>query len=345
MPRSVRPSRSILGSRAVAPRRLRRPPPPPLLVALGDLMLDVVVTPSRAIERGTDVPGTVVFRRGGLRCQRVRRVRPRGRACPPGRERRKRPVGHPGPRRGARGGRPPRHRASRGAERSARGRPRFRRRALVRHAARDRGRAPAERPEAELACGRRLSPRTRLLALRPPDRGRRRTRGRARAGGPRAREPRPFLARPIARARRGSRHGWAGAPLGRTCCSPTGTRRQRCSAAARPRPCPACSAWPRSSWSRTAGPGPACCGRTRPRAGRTRSRSRPSASASPTRPGQGTPSRPASSTSSLTREPVPAPWAGEGGAMDAALLRRAALAGHRAAGRAIARRAPTLELG
>ena len=64
MPRSVRPSRSILGSRAVAPRRLRRPPPP-LLVALGDLMLDVVVTPSRAIERGTDVPGTVVFRRGG----------------------------------------------------------------------------------------------------------------------------------------------------------------------------------------------------------------------------------------------------------------------------------------
>lgn len=37
----------------------------PRLVVLGDLLLDVVVAPSRAIERGTDVPGTVTFRRGG----------------------------------------------------------------------------------------------------------------------------------------------------------------------------------------------------------------------------------------------------------------------------------------
>ena len=37
----------------------------PRLVALGDLLLDVVVTPQRPIQRGTDVPGTVVFRRGG----------------------------------------------------------------------------------------------------------------------------------------------------------------------------------------------------------------------------------------------------------------------------------------
>jgi sugar/nucleoside kinase (ribokinase family) len=37
----------------------------PHLVALGDLLLDVVVTPTRPIERGTDVPGTIVFRRGG----------------------------------------------------------------------------------------------------------------------------------------------------------------------------------------------------------------------------------------------------------------------------------------
>ncbi len=37
----------------------------PRLVALGDLLLDVVVTPARPIERGTDVPGTVTFRRGG----------------------------------------------------------------------------------------------------------------------------------------------------------------------------------------------------------------------------------------------------------------------------------------
>jgi sugar/nucleoside kinase (ribokinase family) len=37
----------------------------PQLVAIGDLLLDVVVTPSRPIERGTDVPGSVRFRRGG----------------------------------------------------------------------------------------------------------------------------------------------------------------------------------------------------------------------------------------------------------------------------------------
>ena len=37
----------------------------PRLVALGDLLLDVVVTPTRPIEHGTDVPGTLAFRRGG----------------------------------------------------------------------------------------------------------------------------------------------------------------------------------------------------------------------------------------------------------------------------------------
>lgn len=37
----------------------------PRLVALGDLLLDVVVTPRGVIERGTDVPGELVFRRGG----------------------------------------------------------------------------------------------------------------------------------------------------------------------------------------------------------------------------------------------------------------------------------------
>ena len=35
------------------------------LVAIGDLLLDVVVDPSRPVERGTDVPGTLAFRRGG----------------------------------------------------------------------------------------------------------------------------------------------------------------------------------------------------------------------------------------------------------------------------------------
>jgi sugar/nucleoside kinase (ribokinase family) len=41
------------------------PSQPPALVALGDLLLDVVVTPERPIERGTDVPGRLGFRRGG----------------------------------------------------------------------------------------------------------------------------------------------------------------------------------------------------------------------------------------------------------------------------------------
>jgi sugar/nucleoside kinase (ribokinase family) len=38
---------------------------PPRLVALGDLLLDVVVAPERPIETGSDVPGTLAFKRGG----------------------------------------------------------------------------------------------------------------------------------------------------------------------------------------------------------------------------------------------------------------------------------------
>jgi sugar/nucleoside kinase (ribokinase family) len=41
------------------------PTQPSRLVTLGDLLLDVVITPDRPIERGTDVPGSVTFRRGG----------------------------------------------------------------------------------------------------------------------------------------------------------------------------------------------------------------------------------------------------------------------------------------
>jgi len=40
-------------------------PRPPHLVAIGDLLLDVVIRPAGPIERGTDVPGTLAFRRGG----------------------------------------------------------------------------------------------------------------------------------------------------------------------------------------------------------------------------------------------------------------------------------------
>jgi sugar/nucleoside kinase (ribokinase family) len=42
-----------------------RPRPGPSVVVLGDLMLDVVLAPSRALERGTDVPGRVLLRQGG----------------------------------------------------------------------------------------------------------------------------------------------------------------------------------------------------------------------------------------------------------------------------------------
>jgi sugar/nucleoside kinase (ribokinase family) len=37
----------------------------PALVVVGDLMLDIVIAPERAIERGSDVPGRLSFRRGG----------------------------------------------------------------------------------------------------------------------------------------------------------------------------------------------------------------------------------------------------------------------------------------
>ena len=43
----------------------RPPVKKPRLVCLGDLMLDVVVRPSSAIESGTDVPGAIRFRAGG----------------------------------------------------------------------------------------------------------------------------------------------------------------------------------------------------------------------------------------------------------------------------------------
>jgi sugar/nucleoside kinase (ribokinase family) len=42
-----------------------RPRPGPSIVVLGDLMLDAVLAPSRAFERGTDVPGRVMLRQGG----------------------------------------------------------------------------------------------------------------------------------------------------------------------------------------------------------------------------------------------------------------------------------------
>jgi sugar/nucleoside kinase (ribokinase family) len=48
-------------ARGVARRRGRAP----RVAVVGDLMLDVVVIPSRPLERGTDVPGKVALRQGG----------------------------------------------------------------------------------------------------------------------------------------------------------------------------------------------------------------------------------------------------------------------------------------
>jgi len=52
---------------AAMPRPLarRRRPRPPHVVVLGDLMLDAVVLPMRALEEATDVPGRVALRQGG----------------------------------------------------------------------------------------------------------------------------------------------------------------------------------------------------------------------------------------------------------------------------------------
>lgn len=54
----------MLASMPTLPRR-RPAAPAPRVVVLGDLMLDVVLAPARALETGTDVPGTVALRQGG----------------------------------------------------------------------------------------------------------------------------------------------------------------------------------------------------------------------------------------------------------------------------------------
>lgn len=55
---------SLRPPRPSRPRR-RSSPPPARIVVLGDLMVDVVLAPSRALERGTDVPGHVLLVQGG----------------------------------------------------------------------------------------------------------------------------------------------------------------------------------------------------------------------------------------------------------------------------------------
>jgi len=72
--RSTRIRRPRVPKVALVPRvaRRRSAPPPPALVAIGDLLLDVVVRPVASVERGTDVPGDIRFRQGGSAANVVR---------------------------------------------------------------------------------------------------------------------------------------------------------------------------------------------------------------------------------------------------------------------------------
>jgi ribokinase len=47
------------------PRRPAAAHRPPRVIVIGDLVLDAVLAPSRPLESGTDVPGSVAFRQGG----------------------------------------------------------------------------------------------------------------------------------------------------------------------------------------------------------------------------------------------------------------------------------------
>lgn len=62
MPTLHRPTRPGVPKR---PGRSTRRPGPPHIVVLGDLVLDVVVAPTRPLEVGTDVAGHVAFAQGG----------------------------------------------------------------------------------------------------------------------------------------------------------------------------------------------------------------------------------------------------------------------------------------
>lgn len=59
------PMPSLHRPRRPAPAVRRRAPAPPRIVAVGDLVLDVVLAPDRDLDRGTDVTGRVVMRQGG----------------------------------------------------------------------------------------------------------------------------------------------------------------------------------------------------------------------------------------------------------------------------------------
>src|SRR5690349_17990897 len=67
VPRPGRPHRPARPARPGRPRRNggRGPTGPARIVVVGDLMLDVVLLPERALESGTDVPGRVALVQGG----------------------------------------------------------------------------------------------------------------------------------------------------------------------------------------------------------------------------------------------------------------------------------------
>lgn len=65
MPSIRRPTRPSRPGRQRRTTQAARRPGPPSIVVLGDLVLDVVIAPSRPLEAGTDVAGRVAFVQGG----------------------------------------------------------------------------------------------------------------------------------------------------------------------------------------------------------------------------------------------------------------------------------------
>ena len=166
---------------------------------LGDLMLDVVVAPARALESGTDVPGRISLVQGGSAANTARWLGRLGGALEPDHGGRARCHG-PGPGRDAPGRRrDPAGRARAGCPDRADRCPRRRGRgAQLRGRPRRGGPSPARGPASCLVQRRGCAPPAGLLAARRAARGRRASRHRAGTRGRRARQRRPGVDRTVA---------------------------------------------------------------------------------------------------------------------------------------------------
>ncbi len=212
--------------RLPAPRRRRAAASRPAVVVLGDLVLDVVVAPDRALELGSDVTGSVQLRQGGSAATAARwlgRIGARSTLiCAVGRDATGRVLV------AALTGDGVTVRAVRvrgRADRPHRRRRRRQRPALVRDRARRRPQAPSRGPPPVLVRRRRRPAPPGLLAARPPARGRRARGDHARPGRGRAGLRRPGVRRAAPRAGSRGRAGAARTRRARTSSSRPRTRR------------------------------------------------------------------------------------------------------------------------